>query len=45
MEAGLRPVLDILRAGVGHDFSCYKPSTLVRRIRRRMTLGKNCIHG
>ena len=40
IEAGLRPILDILRAGVGHDFRCYKPSTLVRRIRRRMTLGR-----
>ncbi len=38
-DAGLRPVLDILRAKVGHDFSSYKPGTLVRRIRRRMTLG------
>ena len=39
-DAGLRAVLDILRTRVGHDFRCYKPSTLVRRIRRRMTLGK-----
>jgi len=37
-DAGLRAVLDILRARVGHDFRCYKPSTLLRRIRRRMTL-------
>ncbi|MHB9097420.1 MAG: CheR family methyltransferase [Syntrophales bacterium] len=40
IDAGLRPILNILRARVGHDFSCYKPGTLVRRIRRRMTLGK-----
>jgi two-component system, chemotaxis family, CheB/CheR fusion protein len=39
-DANLRAILDILRAGVGHDFRCYKPNTLVRRIRRRMTLAK-----
>jgi two-component system CheB/CheR fusion protein len=39
-DADLRAVLEILRAGVGHDFRCYKPNTLVRRIRRRMTLAK-----
>ncbi len=38
-DAGLKTILDILRARVGHDFRCYKPGTLVRRIRRRMTLG------
>ncbi len=40
MDPGLKTILDILRARVGHDFRCYKPGTLVRRIRRRMTLGK-----
>ena len=39
-DANLRTILDILRAKVGHDFHCYKPNTLVRRIRRRMTLGR-----
>jgi two-component system, chemotaxis family, CheB/CheR fusion protein len=39
-DANLRAVLEILRQKVGHDFRCYKPNTLVRRIRRRMTLGK-----
>ena len=39
-DAGLRTILEMLRAKAGHDFRCYKPSTLVRRIRRRMTLGK-----
>ena len=39
-DAHLRAILDILRAKVGHDFRCYKPNTLVRRIRRRMTLGR-----
>jgi two-component system CheB/CheR fusion protein len=39
-NAYLREVLDILRAKVGHDFRCYKPNTLVRRIRRRMTMGR-----
>jgi two-component system CheB/CheR fusion protein len=37
---GLAPVLEILRTRAGHDFRCYKPGTLVRRIRRRMTLGR-----
>ena len=39
-DGHLRTVLDILRAKVGHDFRSYKPNTLVRRIRRRMTMGK-----
>jgi two-component system, chemotaxis family, CheB/CheR fusion protein len=39
-DASLRAVLDIVRTGVGHDFRCYKPTTLVRRIRRRMSLAK-----
>jgi two-component system CheB/CheR fusion protein len=37
LDSGLLSVLDILRVKAGHDFRCYKPSTLVRRIRRRMT--------
>jgi len=36
----LRDILNILRAKIGYDFSGYKPNTLVRRIRRRMALGK-----
>ena len=28
MDAGLKAILDILRARVGHDFRCYKPGTL-----------------
>jgi two-component system CheB/CheR fusion protein len=39
-DANLRAILEILRLKVGHDFRCYKPNTVVRRIRRRMTLGK-----
>ncbi len=39
-DADLRAVLDILRTRVGHDFRCYKPGTLVRRVRRRMGLSK-----
>jgi PAS domain S-box-containing protein len=39
-EAGLRAILDILHARVGHDFRCYKPNTITRRIRRRMTQGR-----
>jgi two-component system, chemotaxis family, CheB/CheR fusion protein len=40
-DEGLLAVLDIIRARAGHDFRCYKPTTLVRRIRRRMTLSKS----
>jgi PAS domain S-box-containing protein len=39
-DAHLRSILDILRLKAGYDFRCYKPNTLVRRIRRRMTLAK-----
>ena len=28
-DANLRAILDILRTKVGHDFRCYKPTTLV----------------
>ena len=37
-EPGLEAILNILCARAGHDFRSYKPGTLVRRIRRRMTL-------
>ncbi len=40
VASGLPTILDLLRVRVGHDFRCYKPGTLLRRIRRRMTLGK-----
>jgi two-component system CheB/CheR fusion protein len=36
--AALQPIFDQLLKGTGHDFSAYKPSTLTRRIRRRMGL-------
>ena len=36
LDADLQAILDILRNKVGHDFRCYKPGTLVRRIRRRI---------
>ncbi len=39
-DVNLRTILDILRTKSGHDFRCYKPNTMVRRIRRRMTLAK-----
>ncbi|HEX7599650.1 MAG TPA: CheR family methyltransferase, partial [Polyangia bacterium] len=39
-KADLQDILNILRAKIGYDFSGYKPNTLVRRIRRRMALGK-----
>lgn len=40
LDPDLRPVLDILRIQAGHDFLCYKPNTLIRRIHRRMSLAK-----
>lgn len=39
-DADLRAILEILRVRAGHDFRCYKPNTIVRRIRRRMAMGK-----
>jgi two-component system, chemotaxis family, CheB/CheR fusion protein len=35
-DAGLRRILMLLRSSTGHDFSLYKPSTINRRIERRM---------
>jgi two-component system, chemotaxis family, CheB/CheR fusion protein len=37
-ESDLARILGLLRACVGVDFSCYKPTTLRRRINRRMVL-------
>ncbi len=34
----LQDILDLLRAGTGHDFALYKSGTLGRRISRRMAL-------
>ena len=39
-DPALRSVLEVLYARTGHDFQCYKPATLMRRIRRRMALAK-----
>jgi len=39
-DAGLNAVLDIISAQMGIDFSQYKPTTLQRRIQRRMALHK-----
>ena len=36
----LNKILSILRARVGHDFSAYKDSTILRRIDRRMGLNQ-----
>ncbi|HET9224572.1 MAG TPA: chemotaxis protein CheB [Roseiflexaceae bacterium] len=36
----LRTVCSILRNATGHDFSHYKPGTLLRRIDRRMQVGR-----
>ncbi len=38
-EAGLRSILDLLRARTGHDFTRYKRPTILRRLGRRMQLG------
>ncbi|MDF2440344.1 MAG: two-component system, chemotaxis family, CheB/CheR fusion protein [Abditibacteriota bacterium] len=35
-EAALREVLSFLHARTGHDFSCYKRATVLRRIARRL---------
>jgi PAS domain S-box-containing protein len=40
LDAGLKDVLDVVRVKGGRDFRNYKPNTLERRIRRRMTLTK-----
>jgi len=37
-DAGLAKVLRLVRSATGVDFTHYKPSTLTRRIKRRMTL-------
>lgn len=38
LEAVLDPVFAILRVTMGHDFSYYKPNTVLRRISRRMNV-------
>jgi two-component system CheB/CheR fusion protein len=37
-ESALKKVLVLLRARTGHDFSLYKPSTVCRRVERRMAV-------
>ena len=37
-EGALRKIFVLLRAQTGHDFSQYKPSTIYRRIERRMAV-------
>ena len=37
-EEPLQKILVLLRDRVGHDFSCYKQSTIVRRVERRMSI-------
>jgi two-component system, chemotaxis family, CheB/CheR fusion protein len=36
--AGLSKIVELLRATTTHDFTFYKPGTLLRRVRRRMAL-------
>jgi two-component system CheB/CheR fusion protein len=38
VENALKKIFILLRAQTGHDFSQYKPSTIIRRIERRMAL-------
>ncbi len=38
IENSLKKIFIILRAQTGHDFSLYKPSTIYRRIKRRMAV-------
>ena len=35
---GLRQIITLLRVRTGHDFSNYKPSTILRRIERRLSV-------
>src|ERR1035437_10239165 len=37
-ESALKKIFVLLRAQIGHDFSQYKPSTINRRIERRMAV-------
>ena len=37
-DAALKKIFVLLRSGTGHDFSQYKPSTIRRRIERRMAM-------
>ncbi len=37
-ESALKKIFVLLRAQTGHDFSQYKPSTILRRIERRMAV-------
>ena len=37
-DDAMRDIIGVLRAGTGHDFADYKPSTIRRRVDRRMTL-------
>jgi len=37
-ESGLKEIFGLLRARTGHDFSLYKPSTVGRRIGRRLAV-------
>ncbi|MHB1356970.1 MAG: chemotaxis protein CheB [Anaerolineae bacterium] len=37
-ESMLKKIFVLLRAGTGHDFSQYKPSTINRRIQRRLAI-------
>jgi two-component system, chemotaxis family, CheB/CheR fusion protein len=39
-EAALKKIFVLIRSQTGHDFSLYKPSTIYRRIARRMAVQK-----
>ena len=38
LEAAMKKIFVLLRSQTGHDFSLYKPSTIYRRIERRMAV-------
>jgi two-component system CheB/CheR fusion protein len=38
LEAELRTIFAVIKAGTGHDFSSYKTNTILRRIERRMAV-------
>jgi two-component system, chemotaxis family, CheB/CheR fusion protein len=42
----MREILTLMRIRTGHDFSTYKPATLLRRIQRRVTvMGRSSLDG
>ena len=40
LEVAMKKIFQLLRSQTGHDFSLYKPSTIYRRIERRMAVNE-----